>query len=212
MKVLIHPGFHKTGTTTFQRSLAANRALLQGRLRFLLPEDLRDLGHAIKRWSANPAIDNSPRIRALWRAHLQPFADRPDIPLLLSSEALCGQIPGRKGIWAYDRALEVLPVLVEDIPSILPDAEITVLFGTREPESWMKSVFWQNLRSNRIVEDYAAFRETLLSGAQLDQAAGRMKARLDRRAQVLCVNISSPRMIWGRWVWHWTASGSGGAA
>ena len=183
--VLVHPGFHKTGTSSLQRGLEANAARLAPRLRVLLADDLGEAPMIARRYSVAP----KPRRLAAFAAAFGKLAETLDPddprPLLISAEALAGQIPGRRGIEAYDAA----PALVEAMALALrarlgADAPLTFWFTTRAPEAWLRSVYWQNLRTTRVTEDFATYARLLARAADLEAVVARVRARLDGRAEI----------------------------
>ncbi|MFD1342296.1 hypothetical protein [Litorisediminicola beolgyonensis] len=190
MKVLLHPGFHKTGTTTLQRTLAENRAVLGDRLSVLLPEDLDEVAAAARRQSLAPSPRLLARVRKRLAERLREISDAR--PLLITCEHLAGAIPGRKGLWSYGETPALAVALVEAVTQrFVAETQVTVFFTTRAPEPWMRSVYWQNLRSNRITESFEDYADALGSAADLDAVVAATRAALGTRAETLSVDIDT---------------------
>ena len=191
MKVVLHQGFHKTGTTTLQRVLAKNRDILKDRVNLLLPRDLQDAGFSARRYAVSPkgrVLENFSR--KLGQA-LAPFAGCTDKPLFISNEEFAGLIPGRKGVWSYAQT-PVLAQAVLDQIARLSDGpvQVTLLYTTRYAADWIKSTYWQNLRSHRIVEDLPQYAAALQDGSDLETVVDRVRASVSNGARVVSINVS----------------------
>lgn len=182
MRILIHPGFHKTGTTSVQFGLQRNAATLAPRLRVLLMEDFPKAVTAARRHTADPAPK---RLDAYARGLDMAFAklDAADArPVLVSSEKLLGWIPGRKANWSYAAAPDFMARLVEVLRARFGGgAEIVLFFTTRAPEAWMRSVYWQNLKVMRLTEEFTHYRTRLEAAARLEEVVEAVRATLGRR-------------------------------
>ncbi|SEP63258.1 hypothetical protein [Thalassovita taeanensis] len=127
LRVLVHAGFHKTGTTTLQRTMQANRAVLSRQVNFLLPSDLDKIGHFAKRYSMKANEATLLKLKADLRMCLSRFSHQPDTPIFLSCEALAGQMPGRKGVWSYGQTHRILEAVVEEITQTLGSSADVVI-------------------------------------------------------------------------------------
>ncbi|MCR9273865.1 MULTISPECIES: hypothetical protein [Mameliella] len=191
MRVLIHPGFHKTGTTSLQRGADAQRETLAPRLRLVLPHDIEPLNFAARRVSVGI---NANRVAA-FRDAVAGFAQRVDPedprPLLVSSEHLCGLLPGRKSVTTYATAPELLGHMVEVLARQVPDLSLSVWFTTRAPEAWLKSLYWQLLRSQRLTVGPEQFAVGFRDAAELDAVVARVAERLGRQAEVSSTRLEA---------------------
>ncbi|MDO6586008.1 hypothetical protein Q4543_10790 [Salipiger sp. 1_MG-2023] len=176
--VVIHPGFHKTGTSTVQIALSRNRALLEPHLRLYLREDFEPLAHSARSYS----VSRSDKHRdAIGRNALRFFRgigrDDPR-PVLISSEDLSGHMPGRNGITRYDAAPTILALIAENAAHWFgPSLDLTFYFSTRAPDPWLRSCWWQNLRSTRLTQDLDQFSQGLPDAADLPAIVGAVAAR-----------------------------------
>lgn len=191
MKVLVHQGFHKTGTTTLQRTLFRSRAHLRDRLNLLLPQDMMDAGFLARRYAVAPKPKTLRNFGLKFRAVLETLDPAPDKPLLISNEEFAGLIPGRKDVWSYAQTPVLAQALVNEVRAFAGDvAQIAFLFTTRDAAGWMKSVYWQNLRAHRICEDFTEYSAALADGANLGAVVEQVRATIASEAKVISVNAS----------------------
>lgn len=86
--------------------------------------------------------------------------------LCISSENLAGLIPGRSGKESYTRCPELMAATKEALVDVFgPDLPITFYLATREPNSWLRSSYWQNLRASDLKMDFDTYAETYRSAA-----------------------------------------------
>lgn len=160
-RILVHAGFHKTGTTSLQGFLQDNRALLRPWARIHMKRGLGPLRYLGRWYGQRPVIWR----RWLFRAGLaRVLATLPDDPVIvISRESLSGMMPGftRRGrmVTGYAEA----PVLAREIVRGLrrrfgPGARIEFLYTLREREAWLASIHGHILRTSPVTEDFAAFR------------------------------------------------------
>lgn len=184
MLVLIHAGFHKTGTTTVQTTLNDNRALLKPYMRLFLPGKLRALARATRGYSIDGNHIDEGMIR-YEAAELVLRCDPDDPrPVLMSFEDLAGHMPGRKGLTAYDRTPQIMGLIAEAIILAQPLAQPAFYFSTRDPAAWLKSCYIQHLRATRITESVHEYAKRMVASADLDDV-------VDRVARVV-----SPVPVW----------------
>ena len=185
MRILVHPGFHKTGTSSMQRGVQARLARLEAHLRFLNTSDLLEATRAARRYS----VRRDPLILSRFAetfAEALSGIDRADgRALLMSSEDLSGQIPGANGVEAYDAAPALLNVATACLHETFGrEAGVKIWFTTRAPEAWTRSAYYQNLRAHRITEAFEAYRPRLERAARLTDIVEKVRARLAGRADV----------------------------
>ena len=174
MQVLIHAGFHKTGTTTVQTALRQNRARLKPHLRLFLPGKLKALCRATRAYSA----ERGPMDEGLIRFEAAELAQRWDPqdprPVLISSEDLAGHMPGRKGLTAYDATPQIIALIAEAVQLAQPMAQLSFYFSTREPTAWLQSCYVQHLRATRMTQDVVDYARTMAASADLDDVVDRI--------------------------------------
>ncbi|APX23055.1 MAG: hypothetical protein CML50_01690 [Rhodobacteraceae bacterium] len=176
-RIVIHAGFHKTGTTTVQTTLQANRALLEPHLRVCLKADFERLTKAARAYSLAP--DEAGRA-AVGREAARFFRrlDRDDPrPVLMASEDLSGHLPGRRGLTRYHATAEIMALLSETAVARL-DAAPVFFFSTRERDAWLRSTWWQNLRSTRLTLDLDRYAEELAGAVDLEAIVAEVAVRV----------------------------------
>jgi hypothetical protein len=163
MRIVLHAGFHKTGTTSLQASLGAHRQMIAPYAQCLtlkISQRLSTATKAARAFSAGEASHHDlARDMQAWAADLPDMDQR---HLLISSEDFAGHMPGRFGIDDYRALLVTGPCAVQALHGRFPGAAITVLVTTRGAEPWLKSLHWQLakhpdllLKQKRFCKDYA---------------------------------------------------------
>ena len=156
MRVILHAGTHKTGTTTLQEVMAANRTWLRAR-GVVFPE-LPGCGASHNVFAHRLALaDDSGR--AELRRQIAAAAD-PDATLLLSAEEFSARITGprhwhgfdRPDYWSRRRAyLYRLRDLLEGL------GEVRVLLCYRRADEYAASLYATNLFSDQFRWSFATF-------------------------------------------------------
>lgn len=185
MRILLHPGFHKTGTSSLQRGAQARARDLDPHLRVLLTPDILDAARAARRYSARPTVQSMDRFSEAFAAAVRHLDTDDPRALIISSEDLGGYLPGLRGVLTYRAA----PALVQAAVSVLrahfgAAAAITVLFTTRDPESWLRSLYWQNLRAQRLTEEFETFQARLAPAADHARIIRETRDRTGSQADV----------------------------
>ena len=167
-RIVIHAGFHKTGTTSVQSTINANRRVLKRQVRCRLKPEFEALTHAARAFSVDP----TPALLAEVRHEAERFfvgLDTADPrPVLMSSEDLSGHLPGRHGLDRYDAAALIMSQLADAARDCFGDTlDLAFFFSTRGRESWLRSTWWQNLRSTRLTLDFDAYAVQVAGAADL---------------------------------------------
>lgn len=186
MRVLLHPGFHKTGTSSLQRGAETLSAALEPHLRLMVTADIHAATRAACRYSARPQNDRLRAFAESFAAALAPLDPSDTRALLISSEDLSGHLPGlHHRVETYAAAPALIDAAVATLRARFgPKSEITVLCTTREPRAWQRSVWYQHLRAQRVTEDFDRYRPRLDEAARLDAIVAAIADRLGARARV----------------------------
>ncbi len=166
MRILIHAGFHKTGTTTVQKTLLANRKVMRP-CRIVLRPGMVALCEAARAYSVSRSQTDLGLIQ-YEAAYLAEDWGAENTDLIISSEDLSGHMPGRRGLTSYDATPYIMRAITQAFAAALPDAEQIVYFTTRAQGPWLRSCYVQHLRATRITlsaDDYAA---RMANSADLD--------------------------------------------
>ena len=175
-RVIVHAGFHKTGTTSLQLYLARHRRAFAPYFRYYGQNDFKHAGTRARIYAQR----RFPwRLAAFRRALRRFLATVPDCEtLVLSRENFSGAMPGHRDwrgrpLQDFRRAaVPLLTVVVAELTRRFgPDTEVELLYTTRDLESWLRSVYGHLLRSIHLTEDFEAFRAQFPAMPPLDSEA-----------------------------------------
>lgn len=174
-RVVLHAGFHKTGTTTVQTFLRWNAANLRPYLISAQNADLRDFIQSTRSYSMWTDPISQGQIGDLLAAFLRGLTWTKGNALLISVEEMSGLLPGlpqRRGrpeIESYAVAPALIGIIAAACRAALgPDTRVEAIFGTRDPESWLRSVYWQHVKTQRMTLSVDAFVDRFQAAAKLD--------------------------------------------
>lgn len=176
-KILVHGGFHKTGTTSAQAFLAENGPVLWPVMALGLGYKFRPLLAAARGFSTW----QDPISLAKFRHRADSYLDDLNLgkrDLLISAEELSGHLPGRGELKDYAAAPVLMRSLEAALRAAFPEAQLRFVFTLRRPETWWPSAYWEHVKSARMTLDYAAF---------LDRYG-----RLDLAAEAARIKLKSP--------------------
>ncbi len=168
--ILIHAGFHKTGTSSLQTFLELNKSQLSDYFLFYGKDDFCSAGYRARRYGQRPYPWRLWHFRIALRAFLRTVPD--GHRLVLSRETFAGIMPGHlrfgRPIGNYKRTA---PGLAKAIAAELKrrfgdNVVIEFLYTTRDTLPWQRSVHGHLLRSIRQVQPFETFR-TQIGGSGL---------------------------------------------
>lgn len=178
-RIVIHPGFHKTGTSTIQHVLKANRPTLRPWMQSVLRGQMRMIVAAARGYSTWRDPVSLFKFSARFKAFLDGLQGPRGRVLCLSAEELSGHLPGRAGLADFSAA----PVLAARMAAIaarrFPGVEIVFFYSTRAPEAWLESAYWHHVKASSMTmswEDYAAAHA---ASADLDSVVDAVADALD---------------------------------
>jgi len=170
-RILIHPGFHKTGTSSMQHFLWVNRDRLAPQVGFLLLRHLKPAAKICMLFSAtqNPYVltDLVEVMDETIAAHIG--ADVAD--LVISCEGLFGHLPGWGTLESYAAAPIAASYLTLYLAERFPDAEQRLVCSIRDPEAWLWSAWRHHLMSHRLLQDWDEFAARIRPAADLASVA-----------------------------------------
>lgn len=188
--LVIHAGFHKTGTSSVQDFLRRNRDALAPQLSIALREDLAAAATTPVTYARVPLPW---RRRAFSRAFERWLAARSiDRPLLVSWEGLSGLMPGHRRISGrmirdYRAAVPLARTMARAAARTHPGLPVHFVYTLRDAEDWGTSVHGHILRSRRLRLDEATFTARL-------RPPGETVARLRRAvapATLTCLDLET---------------------
>ncbi len=167
MRIVLHAGFHKTGTTSIQHMLRRNGKKLARHFRVMTRRQAPGLCDAARAYSRGQD-DADLALFAYEGAQVFETLDPADPrPLLFSSEDLSGHMPGRLGLTGYDAAPRLLARLEEVAQTCLPGADLRIFLTTRAPGPWLRSTYAQHVRALRFTESRADYLARMADHADL---------------------------------------------
>ncbi|MEL7098038.1 MAG: hypothetical protein AAGM84_04345 [Pseudomonadota bacterium] len=182
--ITIHAGFHKTGTTSAQAVLRANRDVLSPHMRVILRAEMVGLCEAARVYSVSRAAADL----ALVRYEAAVLGENWDArTVLLSSEDLCGHMPGRRGLVDYGAAPKLMAAITDTFSEVHPDAVQRVILTTRAPGPWLRSCWLQHLRATPITQGAEAYAQDYAASADLAGIAAQITQAVDVPVEVLAL-------------------------
>lgn len=154
-RVVIHAGFHKTGTSSVQDTLRLNGPLLYPQMALGLRPKLKPIIHAARGYSTW----RDPISLAKTALRFGDYVRQLDLPprrqLLISAEELAGHLPGRDTLADYSAAPDLMRVYAAQLTEIFGRRlDLTFVFSMRLPEPWLRSAYWEHVKASRMVLDF----------------------------------------------------------
>lgn len=174
-RIVMHAGFHKTGTSTVQQVLRANRAILKPELAMRLKGQMPELMHATRGYSTWRDPLTLAKAGARFGAMLDGLVAMPRRVLVVSAEELSGHMPGRGALMNYEAAPILLKRFSEEISARFPKAEQVIYFSTRNTDSWVRSAYWEHVKSSSMTLGYEAFIKAYGSSANFEQIISKVR-------------------------------------
>ena len=214
-RLLLHPGFHKTGTSSAQHFLWHNRPRLNSHVAIFQLRHLSAVAKSCMSYSKGgdplALIDLAAELDAVFEG----LPKRPTRHILLTCEGLSGHLPGWPGVEDYRAALVTLPYITGYLADRFPAHRTEVVLTTREPQPWLISAYRHHLMSHRLTEEESAFVERLKEAGALDRMVSDIAAALapltvsrlplERAAQdalgpggALLRHLPLPEEVWAR--------------
>jgi hypothetical protein len=156
-RIILHAGFHKTGTSTVQQTLRQNRVRLKSQAALRLRWHMQDLILACRGYST--WRDPLTLIKVQHRFHklLEELPGMPRRSLIISAEELVGHLPGRGDLDDYSAAPELLYALWEIAAERFPKAEILIYLTTRGRDTWLASAWAEHVKSSSMTLGFDEF-------------------------------------------------------
>ncbi|WP_417248447.1 hypothetical protein [Celeribacter sp.] len=170
-RLLIHPGLHKTGTTTLQDTLRENREKLDPYVEMMLVRD--PVQYLLTGACMQFSIRRNKEAKAIIREEATALFDaleRDDPrPILLSNESLGGYPIGYKKVYSFIAMPIALSIIHKAWLDVMGEnAPFEVYISTRR-EGWLRSCWWQRLKSERYRLPFDQFEKRY--GKAADHAA-----------------------------------------
>jgi hypothetical protein len=128
---------------------------LKPHVRVYLKEDFEHLTTSARNFSVDPKEDTFAQVSEAANEFFATCDPDDPRPILMCSEDLSGHMPGRHGLECYDSAGLVMKTLSDAVAQRFgPTTDLRFYFSTRGRETWLRSTWWQNLRSTRLTQDF----------------------------------------------------------
>lgn len=177
-RIVIHAGFHKTGTSSVQHVLRDNRAALRPMVRSVLKGVMRDVLHASRGFSTWRDPFSLIKFRARFQTLLEKNAAMPQSTLCVSAEELSGHLPGRGDLMDYSAAPDLAVEMASVAAECYPHAKVCFFYSTREPDVWLKSAYWEHVKSSSLTLDWDAFDNKYRAAADLNGIVAQIAERV----------------------------------
>ena len=166
-QILLHPGFHKTGASSIQHFLWHNRETLAPYFDLRMFRHMKPVAATCARYSATQQpLDLLDLVDQL-DASFQLFPTSESRDMLISCKGFCGQFPCTPIVPDYSAVPVLLTNLAGYLAERFPDAQVKVLFTTRDAQDWLFSMYRQQLRSRRLTDSFEQFAATYANAADL---------------------------------------------
>ncbi len=177
-KIVIHAGFHKTGTTTVQQVLKKNAKLLWPHMAIGLRHRFEELLHAARDYSTWRDPLSLAKFSHRFDAFIQSLDLGPKRQLVISAEELSGHLPGRGDLADYSAAPALMAEIVTVLEHRFQSPDITFYFSTRAAGPWLKSAYWEHVKASRMTLDFGDYAARYKVSADLDEAAARIAQKV----------------------------------
>lgn len=177
-KVLLHPGLHKTGTSSAQHLLWKNRAALLPHVEIYQIRHFAAAAEPAHRFSKTADPLELLDLAALFDDVFQGIGPREGRHVLITHEGLSGHMPGWPGVADYGAVPVLYAYYAEYLAERFPHHELELVVTTRRAEDWIWSAYRHQLQAHRLTLDFDAFREAVAAAADFDALLGRLRRTL----------------------------------
>jgi len=179
-RVIVHAGFHKTGTTTVQKFLTRNGKHIWPHSAIVIQPRISHALQMATSYSGGTGqlfLDEFYHRFCDFLGSLELGTKR---HLCISAENLCGFIPGKNDqILNYKYSPQLLKTAVECIKDVIdPDPQLTLYFSTRDKGDWLRSLWSHNVRKNRLTEGLNEFSNRIGAVCDLENTIAEINAML----------------------------------
>lgn len=177
-KIIFHAGFHKTGTSTVQTVLRANRKALMPALAIRLKGQMQELISATRGYSTYGTEEALNKVSRRMDALLADLPGMPRRTLLISAEELSGHMPGRGPLADYSAAPVLIYLMWQRAQAAFPRAPVAICFGTRDRASWQRSAWAEHVKSSGMTLDFESFCASYPAAPDLESVVRNVTSRV----------------------------------
>ncbi len=169
-RIIVHAGFHKTGTTSVQHFLLENGPHIWPSCAIVNQHRIEDVLRFALAYSTGYGPLALDEFKFRFADFLRGLNLGKKRNLCISAENIAGQMPGRSVDFV---GYENTPVLMKTIEYCLREVfdlklEIAFYFSTREKQDWLRSLWVHVLRKTRLTENLGEFCQRVGAGIDLD--------------------------------------------
>ncbi len=192
-RIIIHAGFHKTGTSTIQATLRENREAMKKHVALRLRWHMKDLVAATRGYSTWRDPLTLIKVQDRFTTLMDDLPGMPRRTLVISAEELAGHLPGRGELDDYSAAPILLYAFWEIARARYPQADILIYLSTRAPGLWLASAYWEHVKASNMTMDFDDFADRYHGAANLDgmvsEIASRVPVPVHHRALETCADL-----------------------
>lgn len=177
-KIVLHAGFHKTGTSTVQAVLRTNRKTLMPALAIRLKGQMAELMSATRGYSTYGTPDALDKVSRRFDALLAELPGMPRRALLLSAEELSGHMPGRGPLADYSAAPVLMYQFWQRARVKFPETPIVFCFATRAADAWQRSAWAEHVKSSGMRLDLNEYCTRYPLASDLDAVVREVRRRV----------------------------------
>lgn len=181
-RIIIHAGFHKTGTTSLQQTLRANRAALRPDFRLVLRPGMTALCECARAYSKSREDYDLGMVKYEAALLMEGLQTEEAGTIILTSEDLSGHMPGRHKLHGYGAAPDLMRALSVALRAASPEDEVSFFFTTRSAEPWLRSCYAQHLRATRMVWDESDYLKRMKTSSEHDKILDLVKREVPEHA------------------------------
>ena len=177
-RLVLHPGFHKTGTSTAQHLLWKNRKALLPHVEIFQIRHLAAAAEPALRFSKTQDPIELIDLVDLFENALRGIGPREGRHILLTHEGLSGHMPGWPGVADYGAAPALFAYYAEYLAERFPHHELELVLTTRARTDWLWSAYRHQMQAHRLTQRAEEFRSAHAAAAEFAALAEEIRAAL----------------------------------
>ncbi|WP_058316194.1 hypothetical protein [Cognatishimia activa] len=178
-RFIIHAGFHKTATSTVQKTLEAHQDVLSPFVQLIPRKKLKPTRKSAQIFSVKHDPVELGILQAMFVEVLSELKPDDPRPVLMSSEDFAGYLIGRHGIKDYRAAPAIAAALKETLELVFGDKFDLVLYYSTRNEGWLDSCHWQLIKNSDKQITLEAFRKRYANAADFAPIISQVKAAIE---------------------------------
>ena len=177
-RIILHAGFHKTGTSSIQAVLRENRVALKKHVALRLRWHMKDLVAATRGYSTWRDPLTLIKVQDRFTRLMDELPGMPRRTLVISAEELAGHLPGRDELSDYSAAPVLLYAFWEIARARFPEADILIYLSTRAPGPWLESAWAEHVKASNMTLEFEDFAARYQGAADLEGMVGEVASRV----------------------------------